>query len=145
MNKSITTKHPIAATAATAEAVWQLLRDGSGVDAWLPIVTACRIDGDKRVCEVEGGQLDETILRSDDATRTFVYRIDAQPLFPATDITGTMRVEPAGPNACTLHWGVDLTLLDPEAWEQVRAGTEQLYAAGAQQLERLARDGAVAA
>ena len=135
MHKHLRTSYSIP---APAEAVWQLLRHGGGVEQWLPIVTACRVDGDRRTCETDGGTLHETIVRSDDHTRTFVYRIDEQALFPAEGITGTMRVEPAGESRCTLHWDVEMDLLDADAWQPLKTQTEQLYAASAQQLGALA-------
>ena len=78
---------------APLEKVWSRIRTGESVDTWLPIITSCRVEGNKRYCTTEDGSLNETILRSDDQEKVFQYSIEEQNVFPVTGIVGTMRLE----------------------------------------------------
>ena len=135
MKKQLKTTHRLA---APADAVWARIRTGEGVDIWFPPITACRVEGKRRYCEAGEARLEETIERSDDAARVFVYSIQQQNLMPVTDIVGEMRVEADGADHCRLHWDVTFEVADETTFAAVKAGTEQMYAAGAAGLERLA-------
>ncbi|MEL6275575.1 MAG: SRPBCC family protein [Bacteroidota bacterium] len=123
---------------APAEQVWAQLRTGEGVNKWLPIITACRVEGNRRYCETADGSLKETIISSDDATMTFRYSIEEQQLLPVTDIVGTMRVEAIDAQSCTLYWDVEFDIADEQMFPQVEGGIRQIYAAGAEGLGKLA-------
>lgn len=120
MHHRIQTRNPIAAS------------------AYLPIVTACRLEGTRRYCTTAEGSLTETITRSDDATRTFAYAIDEQDVFPVDNIRGEMRVVAVPTGGSVLEWDVEFDAPDPEVAQRVEAGVRELYGHGAAGLERLA-------
>ena len=135
MKKHITTTNPIPAPAA---AVWAQIRTGGGVDTWLPPITACRVEGNRRYCEAGEARLEETIESSDDATMTFKYSIQQQDLMPVSDIEGTMRVEAVDAGNSLLHWDVSFEVADEATFAMVKPGIEGLYTAGAAGLGQLA-------
>jgi len=103
MKKHITTTNSIA---APATAVWAKIRTGENVDGWLPPITACRVEGNRRYCEAGDARLEETIESVNDETMTFVYSIQKQDMMPISDVEGTMRVEVVDADNCLLHWDV---------------------------------------
>ncbi|MTB52863.1 SRPBCC family protein [Lewinella sp. W8] len=135
MKKLVQTSNPIQAPASE---VWEHLRTGEGVNLWLPMITSCRVEGDRRYCEAGDQPLTETILSSDDGDMTFRYSIEEQSLLPIEDIIGTMRVESVPPQTSILHWDLSFEVADEATYAQVKAGLEQIYAQGAEGLERLA-------
>lgn len=135
MKKEVKTINEIA---APADQVWANLRTGEGVDTWLPVITACRVEGNRRYCEAGDGKLEETIVSSDDATMTFVYSIEKQELLPVMDILGTMRVEATGPETSKLYWDVAFEVADEAMFPGIKQGIEEIYASGAQGLGQLA-------
>lgn len=135
MKKEVKTVNEIA---APADQVWANIRTGKGVDTWLPVITACRVEGNRRYCEAGESKLEETIVSSDDATQTFVYSIEKQELLPVTNILGTMRVEANGQDRSVLYWDVEFDVADEATFLSVKQGIEELYAVGAQGLGQLA-------
>jgi hypothetical protein len=105
-------------------------------------VTTCRLEGQgagaKRICGPQAGDLLETIVKIDLATRTFQYAIDEQPLLPITDILATMVVE-AADGQTLLRWTLEGARLDEAQATMVQAAIADMYAAGAAGLERLAQ------
>lgn len=94
----------------SADEVWKVVSDAGNIADWVPILASSRMEGDSRVCELEGGgRLVERILRNDDAARTIEYDITESPLTfddylatvrvdddgDAALVTWTMRIEPA--------------------------------------------------
>jgi carbon monoxide dehydrogenase subunit G len=138
MKTQIVTTHQLN---AAPEQIWSLISRADGVNQWLPIVQTCRLEttdqGLKRICGTTGGELKESIVLIDDATRTFQYTIDEQALLPLRELTGTMRVTAEGQKT-RLEWTLEAELLEPEQESAVRAAIEQMYAAGATGLEQLA-------
>ncbi len=47
MNQTIETTHLLH---APANKVWENISKATGVNTWLPVITACRLEGNKRVC-----------------------------------------------------------------------------------------------
>jgi len=139
MQQVITTTHQIAADPAR---VWAIISRADGVDSWLPIITTCRLEGQgegaKRICGTGAGDLLETIVKIDHATRTFQYAIDEQPLLPITNILATMVVE-AADGQTVLHWTLTGTLLDEAQAAMVQEAIGGMYAAGAAGLGRVAQ------
>ena len=139
MKKIIITIHPVD---APAERVWSHIRVGENVDKWLPVITACHLDGKgegaKRICTTEQGDMVETILEVDDERQLFKYSIDEQPLLPIENIVGTMQVF-AKNNATELHWTLEFSLADGRLLPLVQEAVEQLYAAGANGLQTLSK------
>jgi uncharacterized protein YndB with AHSA1/START domain len=136
MKKTIATSHIIN---APIEKVWANISKATGVDEWLPVITACRLDGNKRVCTTEQGDMNETILKIDNDQKIFQYAIDEQPLLPIADIIGTMQVFEQDNNT-KLNWNLEFTLQDETMYEMVKQAVEGMYAAGANGLETISNN-----
>jgi uncharacterized protein YndB with AHSA1/START domain len=64
-----------------ATLVWDLVGDPARLHEWFPGITACAVDGSRRVITLGSGMtMPEEILVRDDIQRRFQYRITA-PLF----------------------------------------------------------------
>ena len=137
MKKTIETVNPVAAPAST---IWSLIRTGEGVDKWFPIITSCRVEGKQRFCTTADGELNETIVRSDDEAMVFQYSIPQQNLFPVSNILGTMTVEAVDANNCNLRWDVEFDLENEALYDELKQGISGLYAQGAQGLGQLASE-----
>lgn len=137
MKKVIKTTNKIE---APIDQIWAHVRTGEGVDTWLPIITSCRVEGNKRYCTTAEGKLDETILKSDDQEKVFQYSISKQELFPVTDIVGTMRLEAVNDQQTQLHWDIEFDIEDESLFPGIKEGIEGLYAAGAAGLGQLANE-----
>ena len=135
MKKIIETTHLIN---APLENVWVNISKATGVNEWLSVITACRLDGHKRVCTTEQGDINETILKIDNEKRVFQYAIDEQPLLPITDIIGTMHVLEQDGNT-KLYWDLEFTILDETMFEMVKQAVEGMYSAGANGLENISK------
>ena len=124
MKRFISTQHEIA---ASVEKVWSKIAQGDGVEAWLPIIKASKLEGgNRRVCEMhEGGNLEETILASE-GTKTFMYSIDKQEAFPAKGIVGTMRVEELTEGKTKLYWDVEMEVEGDEVFAELRKNIEHV-------------------
>lgn len=124
---------------APIELIWENLRTGEAVNSWLPIITSCRVEGNKRYCSTEDSILEETILLSDDQNKTFQYSIEKQDLFPVTGLKGTMQLKAIGEYETDLHWDVEFDLQDESIFPQIEEGIRATYAMGAQGLEELVK------
>jgi uncharacterized protein YndB with AHSA1/START domain len=133
MKKTIQTSHIINAPIGK---VWANISKATGVNEWLPVITACRLDGNKRVCSTEQGDMNETILKIDNDQKIFQYSIDEQPLLPIADIIGTMQVFNQD-NSTKLNWNLEFTLQDETMYETVKQAVEGMYATGANGLEKI--------
>jgi carbon monoxide dehydrogenase subunit G len=133
MKKTMATSHIIN---APIEKVWANISKATGVNEWLPVITACRLDGNKRVCSTEQGDMNETILKIDNDQKIFQYAIDEQPLLPIADIIGNMQVLEQDNNT-KLNWNLEFTLQDETMYETVKQAVEGMYAAGANGLEKI--------
>ncbi|MEU4540529.1 SRPBCC family protein [Streptosporangium sp. NPDC023825] len=85
---------------ASADQVWEYLRDFGNVAEWLPGITGCEIEdgGDSRPgavrrLESPGGAFRERLLTLDDASRSATYEILESPL-PVRDYRALYRVAP---------------------------------------------------
>lgn len=136
MKKKISTIHIIN---APSENVWANISKATGVNEWLPIITACRLDGDKRVCTTEQGEMNETILKVDNEKKEFQYAIDSQPLLPIENVVGTMKVFESGEQT-ELQWNLEFTIQDELLFEMVEQAIEGMYAAGAKGLETISKN-----
>ncbi len=133
MKKKISTIHTIKAPSAS---VWANISKATGVNEWLPVITACHLDGDKRVCSTEQGEMNETILKVDKTNQIFQYSIDSQPLLPIENVVGTMKVNENGEQT-QLQWDLEFTINDESLFEMVKQAVEGMYAAGAAGLETI--------
>jgi uncharacterized protein YndB with AHSA1/START domain len=119
---------------AAPEKVWATLAKGSGVNDWFPIITTCRVEGNKRYCTMAGGgDLDETIISADHQTRTFTYSVDKHPL-PWGPVHSTVKVNDAGMGKSEIIWQAEFDG-SAEAIKQAMAMLPGLYGQGIDALE----------
>lgn len=135
MKKIISTIHNIDAPLTK---VWANISKATGVNEWLPVITACHLDGDKRVCSTAQGEMNETILKVDNTNQVFQYSIDSQPLLPIENAFGTMKVYENGVQT-QLQWDLEFTINDESLFEMVEQAVEGMYAAGAAGLETISK------
>ena len=135
MKKTISTIHIIN---APSENVWANISKATGVNEWLPVITACHLDGDKRVCLTEQGEMNETILKVDNTNQVFQYAIDSQPLLPIENVVGTMKVNEKGEQT-QLQWDLEFTIKDESLFEMVKQAVESMYGEGANGLEKISK------
>lgn len=136
MKKTVTTLHTLNAPSSK---VWANISKATGVNEWLPVITACRLDGDKRICSTEQGEMNETILKVNDENRVFQYSIDSQPLLPIENAIGTMQVKERGEQT-HLQWDLEFTLKDESLFDRVKQAVEEMYAVGATGLENISKN-----
>lgn len=130
MKKTIHVEKSISTPAAKA---WATIARGDGVNDWFPAIATCRLDGDRRYCSMAGGgDLVETILENDAATRSFRYSVDEHPL-PVGRITAAIRIEEDGSGA-RVHWQAEIEGEEP-ALSETAAMVEEVYASGIAALE----------
>lgn len=123
MNKHyLQTIHSISKSANDA---WATIRDGNDVANWHPIVESTKVTSNKRISKTEKGILEETILVSDDNTKTFKYSIDKQSFYPAENIIGTMKIV-EGKESTLLLWDIEFELKVGHTIEEVKEGFEFL-------------------
>jgi hypothetical protein len=123
---------------ASLDKVWANISKATGVNEWLPVITACRLDGNKRVCTTEQGDMDETILKIDNEQKLFQYSIDKQPLLPIENIIGTMIVSESE-GKTLLSWNIEFIIKDETLLPMVSQAINGLYQAGANGLEILSK------
>jgi hypothetical protein len=91
---------------ASAAAAWSKVADAGGVDKLVSMISACRLEGDKRYCTmVDGSEIVEQVIAVDHANRRLSYTITEGPL-PFEFHCGSMQVHEAGSGA-RLVWTFD--------------------------------------
>jgi len=138
MKKGIQTQHEIS---APIDAVWDLIKTGANWEAWLPILTGSKVEGNLRTCDIPtpDGNTDvmEELFLASHLEKTFLYQIQKQQSFPADDIVGYIRlVENEG--VTTMYWSVEMTIEDEAYFPELKAQIEHIYAEGAAKLQTLA-------
>lgn len=134
MKKAIQTTHELN---APLNPVWNLVKTGANWENWLPILTDSRVEGNTRYCDLENGDVLEEKFLASDIEKTFMYAIEKQQSFPATDITAIMRLEENG-KGTRLHWSVEMEVESEEAFQGLKENIEGIYSASAQKLAELA-------
>jgi len=67
--------------AASADAVWDVVRRPESIPTWFPGIVSCTVEGNVRVVTTASGvEMPEEILTNDSSIRRFAYRITA-PLY----------------------------------------------------------------
>ena len=118
----IQTINPVSKSASEA---WEVIRKGDQVHKWHPLIESTRIIGSNRTSKTEKGTLEETILVSDDLTKTFKYSVDKQEFYPAKNIIGTMKII-AGQESTLLLWDIEFEIKQGHTLEQVIDGFDFL-------------------
>jgi len=124
---------------ANSKALWKIIGSGEGVDKWLPVITSCRVEGNKRYCATAEGSFEEDILESNDETMTFRYLIPKQHLMPVENIEGTMKVTPINNERANIRWGWSFDI-EESNFEAVQGGLNQLGEMGIKGIEVLAKE-----
>ena len=78
---------------AEPDVIWALVGQFGGIDAWLPDIDSCDVDGDQRVVHTVGMTIHERLLHRDDALRTISYQIVESPI-PLDHHRATISVTP---------------------------------------------------
>jgi hypothetical protein len=123
---------------ASAEAVWDLLRDFGGVRRYSPAIEGCSVEGEGvgavRTLTMPGGvSLQERLEAFDDAGRSLQYAITSGPL-PMENYLATIRVREEG-DGCTIEWS---STFDPKGVsdEQAVGMVEGIYNGGIQGIKK---------
>lgn len=134
MKRAIQTRHELN---APSNKVWDLIKTGEKWEDWFPILTGSKIENNIRYCELGDGKVLEERFLSSDAEQIFIYAVDRQNAFPASDIVGTIRLE-AKDQQTTLHWTVEMTPQSEEVFPALQEMIHEMYTASAEKLEALA-------
>lgn len=123
--------------ATTPEAVWEIFGAVDGVEQWMaPMITSCRIEGYKRICETEGGEFEEDIISVDHENRVFRYGIPKQHMMPVENILASMKVFKGADNQAIVGWSWSFDVLEEKEAEakEMLAHTGQVGLKGIEQL-----------
>jgi carbon monoxide dehydrogenase subunit G len=116
---------------ASADRVWELLRDFGAVSRYAPGIDSCEVEGEGvgavRTLTMGAMSLKERLEACDDAGRRLQYAIVAGPL-PFENYLATIEVREDG-GACTVDWS---STFDPQgvSEEQARGMVEGIYRGG---------------
>ncbi len=97
---------------APGDKVRTAIKSIGGLDRWLPIITACRVEGQgvgaTRLLELSGGgEMRDRTLEISDSERQLRYDRFALP-FPVEKYLGTVEVRDAGPGQSELSWSAQM-------------------------------------
>lgn len=116
--------------AASADDVWNVVKDPASIPNWFPGITSCDVEGNIRTIHLANGiSMPEEIIVSDSITRRFAYRITS-PLYSSH--LGTIDVIEIGENDSLCVYS---TTAEPDVLALVIGGGS--YGA-LQEIERLA-------
>lgn len=136
MKKSIKTQHELN---ANTDQVWNLIKSGEKWETWFPILTGSRVENNTRYCELDGGDVLEERFLSSEPEKTFIYAVDKQQSFPATDIVGIIRLEEGENNTTRMFWSVEMQPNSEEVFPALEQQITEVYAASVLQLQELAQ------
>ena len=125
---------------ASADAVWEVVRDFGGVAKWIGPVTGCTMAGEGvgavRTVTLEGGaEVQERLEALDDGARSLSYAIVSSPL-PIENYLSTIQVSAASDDECEVAWSstFDVAPADEAEMKTLVAG---VYTAGFEGLKKL--------
>jgi carbon monoxide dehydrogenase subunit G len=117
---------------ASADRVWELLRDFGGLQRYSPAIESCSVEGQgigavRTLGLPGGGKLVERLEAFDDAKRRLSYAIVAGPI-PVTDYLATIEVCDEG-TGCRVDWS---STFEPKGIsdDQARRMLEGVYRGG---------------
>ena len=93
--------------AASADAVWAVLKDFASLASWHPLVAACSGKGDERnVTLKSGGVLVDSLDEVKAGERSYSYRLLRENIeaFPVSFYTATVVVKPTGADTSEVTW-----------------------------------------
>lgn len=117
---------------ASAQAVWDLVKDFGGLQRWMDAINSCEVEGEGvgavRTLGLQGASLRERLEAYDEATRTFSYSILDGPL-PVQNYVATLKVMDRGADHCGIEWA---SQYEPAGApdEQVRGIIQGVYTGG---------------
>lgn len=125
--------------AASADAVWDVVRDFGGITKWSPGVKSCEVEGEGvgaiRTLSLGGGPpLRERLEARNDAERSLSYSILDGPL-PVSGYLATIRVREEAGGSARVEWS---SRFEPRgvSEEQVRAILRGVYEGGISALRK---------
>ena len=93
--------------AASADALWELVRDFGGIQRWNPTLSSCELDkpgiGGVRTITMGEVTVRERLEKLDEGAKTLSYSIVEAPL-PVRDYLATIEVAEAGPSRSRIVW-----------------------------------------
>jgi len=114
----------------SADEVWAVVGDFGGIDAWMPGIESCRVEGDNRIIDMMGMTITERFVSRDDAGRALTYAIaDGAPV---ESHEAVITVTPAG-DVSHVTWDVEaapdemadlMTTVYQQALEALKAHVE---------------------
>jgi len=118
---------------ASADSVWELLRDFGGIKKFSTAIESCTVEGEGigavRTLTMPGGlELQERLEAFDDAGRTLQYAIIGENPLPFTDYLSTIRLSADG-DATAIEWSSTFEPKDIPA-EQAGKIIEGIYTGG---------------
>lgn len=128
---------------ASPDQIWNILRTGTGLEKWLPIIATCKLEGSgagaKRTCTTfDGKLLKETIMSVDENNREFKYRIDEQDMMPLKNYVGTVSVLERN-GQTDVSWSTQFDLTVQEAEVAVENGLKDLFKMAISSLDSVAK------
>ena len=95
--------------AASAKRVWDVLSNFGGVADLSPMIESCQVEGEgvgavRTLGMPGGGSIQERLEAHDESGLTYSYAIVGDNPLPFTDYLSTVKIEPAGEDACTVAW-----------------------------------------
>jgi len=125
--------------AASADAVWDLVKDFGGVQGWSSAIQSCEVEGDgigavRTLGIGQGPPIRERLESHDDGAKSFSYSIIDGPL-PVENYLATLKVHDRGADRCEVEWG---SQFDPKglAEEQVQGIVRGIYEGGIKEIKR---------
>ncbi len=92
----------------TPDQAWKIIGAVDGVDQWLAPITACRVEGNQRICNTAEGEFTEDILNVDHENRVLHYAIPKQHMIPVENIVGNMKVISGSNTKVEWSWEFDV-------------------------------------
>lgn len=123
---------------ATADAVWQVVRDFNGLPNWIPAVTGSAMEGEgpgavRVIKTADGAEMTERLESFDDHGRALSYSLVEGPL-PVKDYRAILSVTPTEDTRCVVDWTCTCQA-DGIPEEQLRPIIETLYNGGLEALK----------
>ncbi|MGH0035225.1 MAG: SRPBCC family protein [Myxococcota bacterium] len=125
---------------ASADAVWQLVRDFGDIARWSPGIEKCELEGEGlgavRTLAMGALTLQEKLEAFDDEARSFSYSIVEPTPLPLTGYLSTLQVTPLGDDRCRVDWSGRFTPAEGTPDDQVRGLITGVYSGGIKAIQK---------
>ncbi len=127
--------------AASADAVWQLVRGFGDVKSWSPAIEKCEVEGEGigavRTLTMPGGlALQERLEAFDDAARSFSYSIVEPAPLPMSGYLATFEITELGDDRCRIDWASRFTPAEGTTEDQARGMVQGIYSGGIKAIKK---------